>query len=331
MKILVTGSTGFIGSHLCKALVEQGHAVRAFHRPNSPLTGLQGLELEHSMGDITHPEELTEAMRGVESVFHTAAFVGRRDPRLIYQISVDGTRNVLEAARRAGVRRVVHTSSVAALGVPLEQDHRKSEPLMPMNENHSWNIPAGRWPYGYHKHLAELEVQKAVAAGLEAVIVNPALVVGAGDLNRIAGDSVIRTAKGGIPVVIKGGLSVIHIADVVHGHLAALEHGKPGERYILGSENLTHVQYLQMIAEAAGVRAPALVLPTALVRSLRSPVTLAGRVFSLPINGQMLEQAGYYFYFDVANAENELWLQELKPVRQAIEEAIEWYRQAGVF
>ena len=330
MKILVTGSTGFIGSQICKALLKQGDRVRAFHRPNSPLTALEGLELEHALGDITRPEDLAPAMHGIEAVFHTAAFVGRRDPRLIYQISVAGTRNVLEAASHAGVRRVVHTSSVAALGVPLEQDQRKDLPPMPMNENHSWNIPAGRWPYGYHKHLAEQEVQKAVAVGLDAVIVNPALVIGAGDLNRIAGDILIRVAKRGIPVMIKGGLNLVHIDDVVRGHLVALEQGKTGERYILGNENVTHVQYLQMAAAAAGVKAPALLLPTALVRSPRAPVTLTGKVLSLPINGQMLEQAGYYFYFDVTKAENELALKERKPVRQAVQEAIDWYREMGI-
>jgi len=278
MTILVTGSTGFIGSHLCKALLAQGREVRAFHRPNSPLAALQGLELEHAVGDITRPGDLAAAIRGVEAVFHTAAFVGRRDPRLIYQISVEGTRNVLEAARAAGAQRVVHTSSVAALGVPLEQDRRKDALAMRMDESHSWNIPPERWPYGYHKHLAELEVRQAVAAGLDAVIVNPALVIGAGDLNRIAGDILVRVAKGGIPVVIEGGLNLVHIDDVVRGHLAALEHGKTGERYILGNENVTHAQYLQMAAAAAGVRAPALVLPAALVRSLRRPATLAGKV-----------------------------------------------------
>ena len=114
MKILVTGSTGFIGSQLCKALLDRGYDVRAFHRPSSPLTALHGLRLEHALGDITRPDDLAGAMRGVEAVFHTAAFIGRRDPRLIYRISVEGTRNVLEAARAAGVQRVVHTSSVAA-------------------------------------------------------------------------------------------------------------------------------------------------------------------------------------------------------------------------
>ncbi len=329
MKILVTGSTGFIGSHICKALLDRGCQVRAFHRPNSPLTALQGLVLEHALGDITRPDDLAQAMRGVDAVFHTAAFLGRRDPRWIYQVSVEGTRNVLEAARTAGVQRVVHTSSVAALGVPLEQDHRKDTPPVLMDENHSWNISAGRWPYGYHKHLAEQEVQKAVALGLDAVIVNPALVIGAGDLNRIAGDILIRVAKRGIPVVIEGGLNLIHVDDVVRGHLAALERGKKGERYILGSENVTHVQYLQMAAAAAGVRAPALILPTWFVRSLRAPVTLIGNFLSLPINGQMLDRAGYFFYFDVAKAENELGLRERKPVRQAIQEALDWYRAAG--
>jgi len=142
MKVLVTGSTGFIGSHLCKALVDLGYSVRAFHRPGSPQLALQGIQVEHVLGDITQPGTLALAMRGIDFVFHTAAHVGRRDPGLIYQTTVEGTRNLVQAALIAGVKRFIHTSTVAALGVPLEQDYLKGVPIQPINENHSSNYPA---------------------------------------------------------------------------------------------------------------------------------------------------------------------------------------------
>jgi dihydroflavonol-4-reductase len=330
MKVLVTGSTGFIGAHLCKALVTEGHKVHAFHRPNSPLLALGELPVAHVLGDITQPATLQEAFAGIQVVFHAAAHVGKRDPRLIYQTTVEGTRNVAEAALRAGVHRLIHTSSVAALGVPVEQDQSRAWPPLPMNENHTWNYPASWWPYGYHKYLAELEVQKAVAQGLDAVIVNPALVVGPADLNRIAGDVLIRVATAQIPAAIEGGLNVIHIDDVVRGHRAALEHGLTGQRYILGNENLSHQRFLELIARAAEVRAPRWVLPSWLARGLRLPISAIGKILPIPLAGQALHRVGYYFYYDTSKATNLLHLQNLIPVQQAVQQAINWYKEQGI-
>jgi dihydroflavonol-4-reductase len=330
MNILVTGSTGFIGAHLCKALLSEGHNVRAFHRPNSPLLALGDLPVEHVLGDITQPTTLQEAFSDVQVVFHAAAHVGRRDPRQIYQTTVEGTRNVTQAALSAGVQRLVHTSSVAALGVPIEQDRRQAWPPTSMNEHHTWNYPAHWWPYGYHKYLAELEVQKIVAQGLDAVIVNPALVVGPADLNRIAGDVLIRVAKGQIPVAIEGGLNVIHIDDVVRGHVAAMKLGQTGQRYILGGENLTHQRFLQLIARAADVRAPRWVLPSRLARNLRLPLSVIGKMLPIPLAGHALHRVGYYFYYDTLKAEHELNLEEHIPLQQAIQQAIHWYKEQGI-
>lgn len=329
MKILVTGSTGFIGSQLVRALIAQGVQVRAFHRPESPLTALSGLEVEHALGDLTRPETLPPAVQGVEAVFHVAAKVGRRDTGAMNDVTVAGTRSLLQAAREAGVGRVVHTSSVAALGVPERVARPATGPLL-MDETHTWNFRPAWWPYGYAKYLAELEVQKAVAQGLDAVIVNPSVVVGAGDLNRIGGEVIIQVAHGRVPVSTAGGINVVPIETVVRGHLAALERGKTGERYILGGENLTTHQFLSTIAAVTGARPPRLQIPTRLTRSLTVPVSALQRWLPLPIGGELLRMAGYYFYYDTLKARAVLGVKDAKPARQAIAEAYVWYRERGM-
>ncbi len=329
---LVTGSTGFIGSHLCRALKERGYRVRAFHRPNSPLASLDGLEVEYATGDILQPETLIPAMQGVNVVFHTAARLGssHRSGKS-HQATTTGTRNVLKAAQLAGVERVVHTSSVAALGVPGYMPGRSPAHLQqPVDEAHTWNFPAKDWPYGYAKYLAELEVQNAIARGLDAVIVNPSAVIGAGDLNQISGNVILQAARGWIIVAPPGGLNVVHIDDVVRGHLAALERGKIGQRYILSGENLTHLHFLQIIAGVAGVHPPHRVLPGGLLRSLAIPVIALESMLALPISARSFRRAGYYFYYDNGKAQHDLGLGRPATVQQAVKEAYAWYCEHGI-
>lgn len=344
MLALVTGSTGFIGSQLCRGLLEAGWQVRAFHRPTSRLEALEGLEVEYAAGDVTRPESLKPALRGVEAVFHAAAMLGQpRRPESMYAVTVGGARNVLAAAVEAGVSRVVLTSSVAALGPPVELDPAGSlararpggpsawqpEDFRLLDENHTWNYRPEWWPYGHAKYLAELEVQRAVASGLDCVIVNPAVVLGPGDINRVSGDIVIKTAQRRVPAAVGGGLNVIHVRDVVRGHLAALERGRRGERYILSGENLTVAGLLALIAEEAGVPAPRLTLPARLVRPLAGPAVLLGRFLPLPLNGGILRRAGHNFWYDSTKAQRELGLTGLLSSRQAIRDALQWYRQRG--
>jgi dihydroflavonol-4-reductase len=328
---LVTGSTGFIGSHLCHDLLAKGDRVRAFHRPNSPLTLLEGLEVEHAIGDILEPETLKRAMQGVEVVFHAAAQLGGAGKDPTYASTVQGTRNLMAAAAKAGVRRVVHTSSVAALGVPKGTNRGANR--MAVDENHTWNYSPQGWPYGYAKYRAEMEVQAAAASGLDVVIVNPAVVIGAGDINRIGGEVILYVARGRLPIYPAGGLNAVHVDDVVRGHLAALEHGQTGKRYILGNQNLTHRQFLGLIAEVAGVQPPRISVPAWFLRTLAWPVSILEgklRLQHLPIDASSLQRAGYYFYYDTRLAHQELALPEPLPVRQAITEALEWYRQRGI-
>lgn len=328
MLALVTGSTGFIGSHICQALVTQGTHVRAFHRSSSPLTLLEKIDVEHATGDLTDPVSLVSAMQGVDVVFHAAAQLGsRKSLNQINDVTVLGTRNVLNAALQTGVKRVVHTSSVAALGVPPKKNLSN---LYLIDERHTWNFKPEWWRYGYAKYLAELEVQAAVAKGLDAVIVNPTIVLGEGDINRISGDIIIQVAKRHIPISIEGGLNAIHIEDVARGHLAALERGRRGERYILGNENMTHHEFLSAIAKVAGVKPPRLTLPRWCLPFLVYPLSFTHIFFHLPLMGSDLHRAGYYFYYDTHKAQTELGLTNLLPVSQAIDETLAWYKKTGV-
>ncbi|MEJ5202022.1 MAG: SDR family NAD(P)-dependent oxidoreductase, partial [Anaerolineales bacterium] len=228
MKILVTGASGFIGSALCRALVNAGHHVRAFHRASSSLKCLSDLPVEHAIGDLTQPDTLSAAVQDIEAIFHAAALMGRaRDPGRLYNVTVEGTRSLLKAARQAGVRRFIHTSSIAALGVPEEPPHRQSPPRL-MDENHTWNFSPQRWHYGYAKCLAELEVQQAVTHGLPAVIVNPGIVLGPRDVNFVSGSLIRASVSGQLRIVPPGGSNIVHVSDVVSGHIAAAERGRVG-------------------------------------------------------------------------------------------------------
>lgn len=328
MTTLVTGSTGFIGASLCRELVAQGHTVRAFHRPTSSLRLLDGLEVEHALGDLTQPDTLLSAMQGVEIVFHAAAWMGGRDqPGRQYTVTVEGTRNILQAARQAGVRRVIHTSSVAALGVP--DAARQPNEAQLINENHAWNYRPDYYPYGYAKYLAEQEVQKAVAQGLDVVIVNPTVVYGPGDIYRQSSSLITQVAEKRISVAVEGGINCIHIMDVVEGHLAALACGKTGQRYILGGENLTHLQLLEMIAEVTHVSGPSMVLPNGLVRSLSRPAHLLQAFLNIPISPELLRLAGYWFFYDLQKAERDLGLTQHRPVKDAVAAAYAWYKQTA--
>jgi dihydroflavonol-4-reductase len=331
MNVLVTGATGFIGSSVCRALVAQGHRTRAFHRSTSSLKAIEGLPLEHALGDILDLDSLRAAMAGAEVVVHCAAQMGTwRDPARMTAGHVTGTRNVVQAALRAGVRRLIYTSSVAALGVPDHPPSRTAQPQTLIDETHDWNYGPHLWQYGYAKHIAEQEVRQAIQDGLEAVIVNPSAVFGAGDVNRTYSSILLAVARGRIPFCPPGGLNAVHIDDVVQGHLAAIQRGRPGERYILGGENLSLARLLAITAEVVGRRPPRLVPPTWLLRGLALPIDLLSRVTPFPVDADLLRLAGYYFYYDTRKAQTELGLTQPRPYRLAAEHALAWYRQQGL-
>jgi dihydroflavonol-4-reductase len=254
LKILVTGATGFIGGAICRELVARGDYVRAFHRASSNTSLLDDLPVEHQVGDLEHPPSLRQAVKGMDAIIHCAAQLGSHGNWQSYQsVTIQGTRTILEAALEAHIKRFIHTSSVAALGVPEVDPSHRYTPLL--SENHTWNFDPQRWPYGYAKYLAELEVQRAVALGLDAVILNPSSVFGAGDLLRNRSSIIRMVAERGLRLSTVGGMNVVHVNDVVHGHLAALENGHRGQRYILGGENIPHHRFMCLIMESAGIHA----------------------------------------------------------------------------
>ncbi len=329
MRVLVTGSTGFIGGRLCQALLAAGYMVRAFHRATSNLRLLEGLDVEHVTGDLTQPDSLRPAMEGIEAVFHTAALLDDSHPGRLYTVTVEGTRTVLEAAREAGVRRFVQTSSVAALGIPEAPPGGKNNAPTPMNEMHTWNYRPEYWPYGYSKYLAELEVQQAVARGLDAVIVNPAVVLGAGDIYRQSSSPVVQMARGKIGVTTQSGLNVVHIDDVTAGHIAALEYGKSGERYLLTGENLTLTEFLNKIAAIVNMRPPWLVLPAGLVRVLANPASWMQSILNLPIGISEMRNAGRFFYYDDRRSRAALKSGPPRSAEDAIRDAFQWFQKVG--
>jgi len=320
---LVTGATGFIGSALCRALLAAGHPVHALHRRSSSLTALEGLALTRFVGDILSPDTLPPAMQGVEWVFHAAGVVDYwRKPDQVIPVVLQGTRNVVTAARQAGVRRLVLTSSMAAMGVP-----KRSELL---TEEHTFNLPAHHFRYGYAKRQAELEALRIAEGATEVVVVNPSAVFGAGDLNQISGSLLVQASRLSFAPYFEGGWNVVHVDDVVEGHLAAARQGGPGQRYILGGENITHRETLAIASQIVG-RAPRWVrLPGWIIEPGAFLLNLLRRFITLPLDGDQLRLSRYYLYADISKAQRELGLGGPRSFRQAAQEAYDWYVARGI-
>jgi dihydroflavonol-4-reductase len=319
----VTGATGFIGSSICRELVSRGYHVRAMHRPTSSLVALQGLSVERVIADILHPDTMRDAFENVEWVFHAAALSAYwRYPEGVSATAIDGTRNVLHSALDAGVTRVVLTSSIAAMGIPIHGEL--------LTEDHSFNLDPKQFPYGYAKRQAEIEAFKVAAQGIEVVIVNPTLVMGPGDLNRIGGSMVIEAARGWDFFWLEGGINTVHIQDVVEGHLAAALRGVPGERYILGGENLSHHETFKILAEVVGRRPPLLKIPKRVVEPAARLIDWLQPVIHLPFNSAQLRMSRHHLYCDLSKSQCDLQLPTPRHFRDAAQAAYDWYRSQGV-
>ena len=256
---LVTGATGFLGSVLARQLLEEGETVRILRRPSSTLDllGPSANEVEHAVGDVADFASVRAAMRGVERVYHTAAFVGfggAKDAERLRAINVGGTANVVDAALEEGVRRLVLTSSQAALGRP-------PTPTGVIDETRAWNPSKMDTAYARSKHDAELEVHRGIAEGLDAVIVNPAVIFGPGRSGENTMEIVEKVKHGRVPAAPAGGTSVVDVEDVAAGHRAAMARGETGERYFLGAEDLRWKTIFDTLADAFGVAGPRIVLP----------------------------------------------------------------------
>lgn len=323
MDVLVTGATGFIGSNLARRLVELGYPVRILMRPKSNPRAISDLESRVKIvyGDVTDRASLEDAIKGVSHVYHCAgkAYIGPGKREMLYNVNVLGTRNVLDAALKNGVKRVVYTSSVSAIGITGTKQ--------PADESQRWNLDDLKVDYFTSKHLAELEVAEAVKKGLDCVIVNPSYVFGAGDVNFNAGMLIRDLYLRKVPVYPSGGINVSDIEDVVDGHIAAMQKGRTGERYILGGKNLSYKELFDLICDIVG--APKVFVPltesivklfvalTEKARKLRRITALANR--------EILLSASKFFYYTPQKAIQELGLKIRQP-EESIAHAYEYYK-----
>lgn len=325
MKAFITGGTGFVGANLVAALNQEGIEARVLRRESSSLLALEGLDYESAVGDILQsPAELAELMAGCEWVFHVAAVSDywRQGADWLYKVNVEGTKNVLAGAKLAEVGRFVHTSSLAALGLPKEGAL--------LDESSQLNIKPEQWPYAYSKHLAEVEVQRAVEAGLAAVIVNPSAVLGPRDVNEISGSIILEAARGLLRFFPPGGTNYIDVADVAAGHIAAAEGGRIGERYILGGVNLSHREVVTTVCEVVGRPTPRLRLPPWSLPLAATGVRI-GRFFlgnKIPMDANQVVLSGATIYADNRKAEKELDLPQT-PFKMAVQRTFDWYNSHG--
>jgi len=322
--ILITGGTGFVGSNLAEELLRRGYAVRILRRETSDLRAIAGMPVEHRIGDVRDLESLKRAMDGCDTVFHTAALVTfeRSKAALQWEINVHGTRNVVDACLAANVERLVHTSSIAALGHPPDGELATEE--TPFNWNQTWG-------YKYSKHKAEDEILAGVARGLHAVIVNPSVIIGERDIHFHGGDILRRVLKKQVPFYINGGMNVVYVGDVVRGHIAAAECGRVGERYILGGENLTHKEIFTRTALTLGVRPPLAALPIPLLRFAASVIERGSKLVGIEpmITREMIAGAGRKNWYSSAKAQRELGY-TVTPFDEALRRTYAWYTKSGL-
>jgi dihydroflavonol-4-reductase len=325
-KVLITGASGFVGSAVARKLIEAGFSVRALVRPTSPRAHLEGLGLDFCEGDLRDRNSIDRAVAGMRFVFHVAADyrLWARDPSEIFASNVEGTRILMEAAMRAGVERVVYTSSVATIA--LRPDGTAADESIPLREDQ------GIGAYKRSKIAAERLVEAMVAErGLAAVIVNPSTPIGPCDVRPTpTGRIIVEAARGRIPAFVDTGLNFVHVDDVADGHLAALHRGRIGERYILGGQNVVFSQLLADIAGLVGRRAPRIrlpwraLLPVAYVAEAVANVT--GREPLTTLDGVRL--AKYRMFFASGKAERELGYSS-RPYLEGIDDAVRWFRDAG--
>ena len=331
MRALVTGATGCVGANITEALLARGYSVRALRRATSRLDALDGLSYEDALGDLLDRRSLQAAMDGCALVFHAAAIsqYWRNSLEKLYAVNVTGTRNVLAAARAAGVRHVVVTSSVAPLGVPVFAGQW-------LDESSCYHRPPARFHYAHSKLLVEAGVARAVAAGQDVLCVNPASVIGRRDVNFVGGE-ILRLAKRGLlPVAPPGGMGIVSASAVGLGHVLAAERGVAGERYILNGENIKHVALLRLAASVVGGRArrgraPLCTLPKAMIQLPVEVTWLASRAlgFPYPAAAAQADLSVRDMYFDGSKAVRELGFPVVS-ARAAIEEAWDWYTHAGM-
>lgn len=321
MKIFVTGATGFVGANLVRLLLKENYQVRALVRKNADLTNVKNLDIELVEGSVDD-ENLAEKMSGCDYLFHVAALYSlwRKDKDLLYKTNVLGTKNVFSSARKAGIKRTVYTSSVAAIGVRKDgvlADESYQSPVEDLVGN-----------YKKSKYYGEQEAHLAVKSGQDIVIVNPSTPIGGYDLKPTpTGEIILRFLRGKMPGFVNTGLNFIDVEDVAKGHLLALEKGKTGERYILGNENLTLAQFLTKLARITGKNAPKLQFPFWLPLTVAyvDEYILANLGKSPSVAVEAVKMSRQYMFYNSQKAVKELGLPQTD-IDKAITDAVNWFK-----
>lgn len=325
MKTLVTGATGFVGSSLVRELLKDNTEVRVLVRKNSDTRNITDLDVEKVYGDIRDSEAVQAALKDCDTLYHTAALYSFWMPssKTFYDVNVEGTKIVLGAALQQGMKKVVYTSSIVAVGYYGADT--------PANEDVEFNL----WGLGDHytrsKHLAEIEAMNLYKQGLPLVIVNPSMVIGIRDIKPTpSGKLIIDVINKKMPGYIEGGVNIVDVEDVARGHILAAEKGKLGERYILGNENLTMSQFFGLVGEASGVAPPKMKLPySAAVILAYGYQFLSNITRKQPVLTPAQVRIGSsYAFFDCSKAVRELGYKQT-PIKTTMEKAVQWFRDNG--
>lgn len=326
MKVLVTGANGFLGSWVTKALVKEGYKVYALIRPGSDTSELDGINCKHVYGDVTDIHSILEAFKGMDSVFHLAGIIAYKKSQrdIMEKVNVDGTANVVSVCRECKVRRLVYLSSVVAIGAGFT-------PNDILNEESTYNIGHLNLGYFETKHKAEQIVKAACDKNqLDAVIINPTTIYGAGDAKKGSRSMQLKVAQGKLKFYTSGGVNVVAVEDVIAGILTAWKKGRKGERYILAGENILIKDLFAMIAAEAGVKAPSHHLPDSV---LHIAGLLGDGMEKMGLKGPLSRENAYtatmYHWFDSSKARNELDFHP-RPAREAIHNSVQWMKEHGL-
>jgi len=320
MRILLTGGHGFIGSRVTRALLSRGRTVRCLLREKSKTHRIDDLSFERARGDVRDKTSLVEAMRGADACIHLASVSAWSDMRsdVLEATIVEGTKNLFDAAKEAGLRRVVYVSSVLAV-------NGSTEPRV-FDEASKFELEGTNLRYSLAKYAAERIAFAAAAGGLETVIVNPGEVYGRDDHDFITAGTLRDILTSWPALACRGGNPVCHVDDITDGVIAALEKGRSGERYILGGDNLTVEETVRLTLDIAGKKAPVLKVPNGLVKGVVN--TMAKIKLPTPVAPEVLDYATRYWFVDSSKAKRELGYRP-RSAREAIGSAVAWLFEAG--
>lgn len=323
MAALVTGASGFVGSWLVRTLIDQGEKVYVLHRSKSSLEDLAGLDFKSCSGDVTDAQSIERAVQDVDTVYHLAGVVGytRSMRKQMEQVNVGGTRNVVEAVAKKKAK-LVYMSSVVAVGASFDGT--------PLNESSPYNVSHLDLGYFETKKAAEDLVVAACKKGrIEAVILNPSTIYGAGDAKKGSRKTQLKVAQGKLPFYTSGGVSVVSVHDIVHATIKARDLGRNGERYILSGENITIHDLFCRIAKLAGVNPPRIHLPDFTVHALGKLGDVLEKFGRKgPISGENAWTSVLFHWFDHGKAKAELGFNP-RPANEALGESVGWMKQHG--